>query len=660
MRSNISLFLFFCMLLTSGECFAQKQANIWHFGLKKTLDFSSGSPVDLPGSKMFTFEGCASYCDKNGKFLFYTNGGGREPLFSGQDGGHIWNRNNEVMYDMRGIEGGGFSSAQSAVIFEAPGQDSVYCVFTMDEMEWSIGASDSTKAAQPGGRGLSYFTVDMRLNGGLGGVVIANKKVYSPSYEAICAVKHQNASDYWIIIHQDSSGLGCYKVTQSGVTLAEVYTDLGPTGNIIKASPNGKYVAINTNDGAIMLAFDNSTGKFSNPKNLAIQNNINAFEFSPNSRYFFTTESLPSGSQKTVVQYDLQASDIVGSARTVGSSGSALVSSLQLAPDGKIYALSVDFGGSNNSSLHRINCPNTSGANLELNVFTYEGQEDEYFFGLPNFPAWLFERYDSVIVDLGADSLALCKNASFVLDAKNQGSTYLWSTGATSQSITVNKAGTYSVTVTSPCGSATDQVVALECPDGKIIASDDTCVEKSIVFSIESLLLVEQIIGWNFGDPGSGAADSSKLGSPSHQFSAPGTYNVSCIVQFNCSAPPDPDNPITTPCFFIDTLYYTVTVIACDTLQSDCEIKLSNAFTPNGDGTNDYFAPATGCIFDSYSMLIHNRWGYVVFQSADPSEKWEGKQNGNDLPEGVYFYLISYRPANQPEKTEKGFVSLIR
>lgn len=82
---------------------AQKQANIWHFGEGKSIDFSSGEPVLQAGSQIFTFEGCASYCDSLGNFLMYTNGGGREPLFSGQDGGHIWNRNNVIMYDMQGI-----------------------------------------------------------------------------------------------------------------------------------------------------------------------------------------------------------------------------------------------------------------------------------------------------------------------------------------------------------------------------------------------------------------------------------------------------------------------------------------------------------------------------------------------------------------------------
>jgi hypothetical protein len=129
------------LLFNSFVAIGQKQANIWHFGDSICVDFTSGAPVQIPGSSQATFEGCASYCDSLGNLLMYTNGGGREPLFSGQDGGHIWNRNNEIMYDMQGIEGGGFSAAQSSVIVEAPGEEAVYYVFTMDEGEFNVGAS---------------------------------------------------------------------------------------------------------------------------------------------------------------------------------------------------------------------------------------------------------------------------------------------------------------------------------------------------------------------------------------------------------------------------------------------------------------------------------------------------------------------------------------
>ena len=54
---------------------------------------------------------------------------------------------------------------------------------------------------------------------------------------------------------------------------------------------------------------------------------------------------------------------------------------------------------------------------------------------------------DLPILNLGQDA-SICDGASIVLDAENSGSTYIWSTGDTSQTITINQTGLYSVTVT--------------------------------------------------------------------------------------------------------------------------------------------------------------------------------------------------------------------
>ncbi len=55
-------------------------------------------------------------------------------------------------------------------------------------------------------------------------------------------------------------------------------------------------------------------------------------------------------------------------------------------------------------------------------------------------------------------SISFCEGNSFTLSAFNQSSTYLWSTGATSPSLTINASGKYWVTVTNACGSASDTI----------------------------------------------------------------------------------------------------------------------------------------------------------------------------------------------------------
>lgn len=136
---------------------------------------------------METFEGCAIVSDAEGNVLFYTNGGGRDPEQSGQTSGKIWNRNDEIMYDMGGTEGGGFSAMQSALILPKPGEDEVYYLFTMEEVEFNIGGS---VPGQPQGRGLSYFEVDMALNNGLGGVTVVDQRVHVPAFEGLTGTIH--------------------------------------------------------------------------------------------------------------------------------------------------------------------------------------------------------------------------------------------------------------------------------------------------------------------------------------------------------------------------------------------------------------------------------------------------------------------------------------
>jgi hypothetical protein len=103
-RSSIAaLLVFTCSILRTS---AQKEGFVWHFGVEAGIEFSSGGPKLVPKSSMATSEGCASYSDANGNLLFYTNGGGRDPLQSGQTSGKIWNRNHEVMYGRRRIQRG--------------------------------------------------------------------------------------------------------------------------------------------------------------------------------------------------------------------------------------------------------------------------------------------------------------------------------------------------------------------------------------------------------------------------------------------------------------------------------------------------------------------------------------------------------------------------
>lgn len=439
--------------------FSQKQANVWHFGFGNALNFSNGSPDTISGSQIFAPEGCASYSDKCGNLLFYTNGGGREAscTIGSVDAGHIWNQINGVMYDMQGTKGGGYSSTQSSVIFEVPGQDFLYYVFTMDELEYPSGACAATNSAQPKGRGLSYFIVNMHSNGGLGGITTADQRVTVPSAEGLCAIRQSNKKDYWILVFDTISvslgvtaGIKVYSVTSTGVNYSATYSIPSDYHYFIKASPDGSKVATQST----VFNFNNSTGQLSNPFNIW---GLDYSEFSPNSKYLYIlSRNVFTLKNFYLIKYNLQNNN----RDTLGPPFKS-IGQMQLGPDGNIYFMTGADSPVIVNYLNRINCPNTQNPTVDYQLYTYPYPGSA---GLPNFSAWLFENYNATYVSLGADSIKLCETPCLLnLNAGNPGATYLWSTGDTIQNITVSNPGVYSVTVTGICGTGTDQVVVNSC-----------------------------------------------------------------------------------------------------------------------------------------------------------------------------------------------------
>ncbi|MEI7802802.1 MAG: gliding motility-associated C-terminal domain-containing protein, partial [Bacteroidota bacterium] len=77
-------------------------------------------------------------------------------------------------------------------------------------------------------------------------------------------------------------------------------------------------------------------------------------------------------------------------------------------------------------------------------------------------------------LNLGNDT-TICNGQTVTLDAANAGSTYQWSTGAVSQTINVNIAGIYAVTVTNACATQTDDInISIALPPVYALGNDTT------------------------------------------------------------------------------------------------------------------------------------------------------------------------------------------
>ena len=91
------------------------------------------------------------------------------------------------------------------------------------------------------------------------------------------------------------------------------------------------------------------------------------------------------------------------------------------------------------------------------------------------------------------------------------------------------------------------------------------------------------------------------------------------------------------------------------------EILIPNVFTPNGDGNNDILLFKIGGA-TCYHCIIYNRWGASVFETNDINTGWNGKihQTGSEASDGVYYYVIDYCDEKKINHSLDGFVQLIR
>lgn len=494
--------------------FAQKEANVWHFGNGQGFDFNSGQAVQITGA-MYTNEGCTAYCDSLGNLLFYSNGGGRVQA-AGQNTGMIWNANHEVLYDMQGVEGGGFSAAQSSVIIPAPGETDVYYLFTMEEIEHYVDATPEVLAAEPNGRGFRYFKIDMSLNNGLGGVVEADVEIYDYSFEGICAIRHPNEEDYWILINQDSTGIGVYQVTSSGVELMSVYeTEQSPSGQI-KAAPTGPFGVVSCFEkvyaSGVLFDFDRTTGELSNPDALPGFGS-EAVEFSSNGAYLYATLTNPGMASQQLVRYNLATAcelQVPVSETQEVLEENVTAYYMQLAPDQKIYY--TYFDQNFEVSLGTINCVNSENPSITTSAYTFGAISDFVFATLPNFPSWIF--YESYVdnVEFGPDTVYLCAGDSLVLDAGFgdywewggdcfSGPPETWPDNAT-RYFTVTQPGTYSACVNGPCSEgsgadgcdSSDQITVLPCPINPTTPCDLLSLQESFNICIgDTLQLVADL-----------------------------------------------------------------------------------------------------------------------------------------------------------------------
>jgi gliding motility-associated-like protein len=197
--------------------------------------------------------------------------------------------------------------------------------------------------------------------------------------------------------------------------------------------------------------------------------------------------------------------------------------------------------------------------------------------------------------------------------------------------------GTYTLTVTDNAGCTFNQTVVVNSVLGVIAsftASPSSGTSPLTVTLSNSSNGASDYL-WDFGN-----GTSSILTNPSVVYTENGTYNILLIAyngSFACS----------------DTTTVTINVF------DEALIVVPNVFTPNGDLTNDLFVVHSQGIKE-LTGTIFNRWGNKIYEwNGSPTIGWDGKHNGKEAEDGVYFYVIKAFGFDGKEYDASGFVQLL-
>ena len=140
---------------------------------------------------------------------------------------------------------------------------------------------------------------------------------------------------------------------------------------------------------------------------------------------------------------------------------------------------------------------------------------------------------------------------------------------------------------------------------------------------------------WDFGD---GSTDT--LCDPIHIYEALGSYTTTLIVSDMYGCP--------------DTVTIIIEVIG------ESSILIPTIFTPNGDGSNDFFR-VDGVNLKHVEGEIFNRWGQKMFAWDNVNGYWDGRTlSGSEAPAGTYYFIIKAEGIDGKEYFQKGTLSLIR
>lgn len=311
------------LLLYALPVLAQKQDNIWHFGRGCSMYFNEGFLIKTTGTpsvqphkfSQYIFKVATVCHNLTGELLFYTTGT------------EIMNRNHTAM------PMGTFSANVLQVIIVPDLLDStLFTIFCTTPS------------------GLMYTKVDMKLNGGLGGVVVQNQTLLVDAQSRFVVVKQYYGQGHWLIVSGKSDNrFYAYRITGDRIS-EPVISVTGPDRiydindmrlGDMEATTNGNMFAITyksaSNGGmAGLYNFDKKCGTILFNQSLGIDGFYQSLAFDHTSQYLYIARML--GGNYDLLQFDLFSGNPQQSVVTVATAdGFTPMDAMELAPDNRLY-----------------------------------------------------------------------------------------------------------------------------------------------------------------------------------------------------------------------------------------------------------------------------------------------------------------------------------
>jgi gliding motility-associated-like protein len=204
------------------------------------------------------------------------------------------------------------------------------------------------------------------------------------------------------------------------------------------------------------------------------------------------------------------------------------------------------------------------------------------------------------------DIIPICKSTNIIVNAGSGFNSYLWSNGATTQSISISTPGTYSVTVTKNYST----IICSSTKSFDVIESDVatiTSIETEDWTDVENVIIISTAINDNY------------------QYSLDGiNYQESNTFSGLISG------------------FYTVFVKdECGIVKEDVVLlNYPKYFTPNDDGINDYWKIKFSQFEPNLTITIFDRYGKTIKVLNSNSDGWDGTYNGTKQISDDYWFVI--------------------